>query len=312
MSAANAAMELRGVTKSYGAVRALAGVDLVVPRGSLFGLVGPNGAGKTTLFSVTCGFLRADAGTVSVAGHTVSPRSPPRPGVLAILPQDAGFMPQLPIEQQLAYYAELGGLDRAAARREADRVLALVRLDEGRGRPPDALSHGQRKRVGIAQAFLGNPELIILDEPTAGLDPEVSRDIRRTLREIRSNRTVIVSSHNLAEIEDLCDEVAILAKGRVVRQDRVDALVGAATEIAFRLPSPPPQDLIDALQALPFATDAQWDAGTSRLRVHIDPDRMPPDQAGRDIVGLLVERGVAFVEMHVGTRLEDRYLDETR
>ncbi len=307
------ALECRGLRKSYGNVVALRGVDLTIPRGSIFGLVGPNGAGKTTLFSVACGFLKADAGSVTIAGHSVSPKSPPRPGTLSILPQDAGFMPQLSVERQLAYYAELGGMTAAAARTEAGRVLELVQLQEVVGRPPDSLSHGQRKRVGIAQAFLASPKVIILDEPTAGLDPQVSREIRRTVREISGGDcTVVVSSHNLGEIEDLCHEVAILNKGEIVRQDKVSALVGAATEIAFRMSEPPPPGTIEALGKLDFVTGAQWDDGGARLRVHFDPERTPPDHASRDIVAFLVERGVSFVEMHVGARLEDRYLDETK
>lgn len=306
------AIELHQVRKSYGNVHALRGVDLSVPEGGIFGLVGPNGAGKTTLYSVVCGFLIPDAGTVKVAGHEVRTGHPPKRGTLAVLPQDAAFPKHITLVDMMTYYARLGGMDKPSARKEAFRVLELVGLGELTGRQADALSHGQRKRVGIAQAFVGSPGVIMLDEPTAGLDPHVAKEVRTTLRTIRDEQTVIVSSHNLGEVEDLCTEVAILHKGQVVRQESVDSLVGTAAEISFRMTTAPDDGVIAALGGLEFVTESAWDKGTSRLRVSFDSAQKPSDEAGQQLVAFLVQKGVAFVEMQVGKRLEDRFLEETR
>jgi ABC-type multidrug transport system ATPase subunit len=305
-------LELHGVTKTFGAVRALDGVDLVVPTGGIFGLVGPNGAGKTTLFSLVCGFLAADAGTVAVAGVPVHAGRPPAPGTMAILPQDARFLPHATVGAQLAYYAELQGFDRAAARREAARVLELVRLPDVAGRAADTLSHGMYKRVGIAQTFIGDPRLIILDEPTAGLDPHAAREIRGMLRAICADRSVVVSSHNLLEIEDLCREVAILHRGRVARQGRIEDLKGDASEVSFRMSERPADAVLAALGGFPYVTGVQWDAEASRVRVAIDPSQKAPAAAGGELVGALVGQGVRFLDMSVGSSLEDRFLEETR
>ncbi|MGM0578816.1 MAG: ABC transporter ATP-binding protein [Myxococcota bacterium] len=304
-------LEIRGVRKSYGAVKALQGVDLTVRPGGIFGLVGPNGAGKTTLFSVLCGFLRADAGEVRVAGHPVTPSSPPPKGAVSILPQDAGFVSHLPVGRQLAYYARLQGMAPAQARDAAAHALQRVGLADVARRKPKTLSHGMHKRVGIAQAFLGDPSLVVLDEPTAGLDPHAARDIRALLRTIGSNRTVVVSSHNLSEVEDLCHEVAILHDGRVVRQDTLTTLVGAAGQIAFRLTASPDDALLRDLEALDFLEDVAWDADDERLRLRFDPRDRAVGQAARDLVGFLVDRDVPFVEMQLGKSLEERFIEET-
>ena len=192
------ALALAGVHKRFGSVHALRGVDLRVPRGSIFALIGPNGAGKTTLFSVVCGFLRADQGQVAVLD---GPPDPARfKGRLGALPQDAMLGRELTVREHAVFLARLQGMSKETAVREAERVLAIVDLGELAGRRAGTLSHGQVKRVGVAQAFLGDPELILLDEPTAGLDPRHAHDLREAIRNHRGQRTIVVSSHNLQEL----------------------------------------------------------------------------------------------------------------
>jgi ABC-2 type transport system ATP-binding protein len=304
-------LDVKGVTKTFGQVQALRGIDLAVPRGGIFGLVGPNGAGKTTLFSIICGLVGADTGTVNVGGLAISPGHSPPAGKLAMLPQDAAFLSGVTVGAQLAYYARLGGMERVAALKEVARVLGLVGLPEVATRTADTLSHGMRKRVGIAQAYIGNPELVILDEPTAGLDPQAARDIRATLRTMNT-QTIMVSTHDLAEVEDLCNEVAILNQGKVARQDTVANLVGAAAEISFRLTAAPADKVMVELRALPLVADASFDVGAGRLRVTFDPKKTPSDEAASTLLAFFVGRGVAIMEMQVGKRLEDRFLEETK
>jgi len=306
-----ALLEVHGVEKAYGKVQALRGLDLRVDAGRIFGVVGPNGAGKTTLFSVVCGFTAADAGQVRVGGQPVSAQTPPPRGVMSILPQDASLAARPSIGAQLTYLARLDGMKRAEAAAEARRVLALVDLADVHGRRPHTMSHGMAKRVGIAQAFMGEPQLILLDEPTAGLDPHAAHDIRNLIRGIRGDRTVIVSSHNLSEIEDLCHEVAIVHEGKVVRQQTLADVIGEAAELIVRLSSAPTDDLLRALGKLESFIDVRFDGAADRLRVAFDPSKVPAGRAAQTLVNELVDREVSFIELQVGKRLEDRFLEET-
>ena len=309
---ASAVLTVRGVSKAYGNIQALTDVNLEVPSGGIFGIVGPNGAGKTTLFSILCGFLGADRGEVLVGGQAVRPNHPPPGGMLTILPQDAKFLPSTPLGKQLKFYAELAGMSARDAEKEVHRVLEMVGLPEVYNRTGNTLSHGMYKRVGIAQAFIGNPRVIILDEPTAGLDPHAAREIHEQLRSMRADQTVIVSSHNLSEIEDLCNAVAILKQGTVVRVSTMESLLQGATEVSFRLPDPAADDLLAALNALPYVAGARWDKGAGRLRIDIDTSALAADEAGGELVKFFVGRGVKFMDMQVGANLEERFIRETR
>jgi ABC-2 type transport system ATP-binding protein len=305
-------LRVSNLSKSYGSIQALRSMNLAVERGRIFGVVGANGAGKTTLFSVVSGFLPPDAGEVEIDGKRQKAGAPPVVGALSILPQDASFLADLSLGVQLGHYGELQGLSRKQARDEARRVLDLVGLAEVYDRKAKTLSHGMHKRVGIAQAFIGAPQVVILDEPTAGLDPHAAREIRALLRKIQGERTVIVSSHNLGEIEDLCHEVAILDGGRLVRQDSIAGVIGGAELIVFRLSRAPTDADLGAVRALPFVREVRWSTDDDRLRVGFDATRQPPGPAARDIVSALVDAQVPFVEMQIGKSLEERFLEETR
>lgn len=307
----SAAIEIRSLEKSYGPNKALAGVDLSVPTGGVFGVVGPNGAGKTTLFSVVSGFLRQDAGSVKILGAELKPGAPPPPGSIGVLPQDASFIRELSLGWQMEHFCRLQGLSVAQAKAEVERTLALVGLPEVARKRAKALSHGMLKRVGIAQALLGNPAVVILDEPTAGLDPHAARGIHGVIRSIGSSQTVVVSSHNLAEIESLCAEVAILDRGTLVRQDHVGRVVGSAAVLMVRLSAAPTAQHIEQLCTLPAITAAQWLPTQGRLQLDFDAALTSPGYAASDVARKLTDLGLAFVELQVGKSLEDRFVEET-
>ena len=209
-------IECRSLGKSYGSNRALDGVGFSLDAGDVAALVGPNGAGKTTLLSILCGYLRPDEGSLQLFG--AAPGAAILNGRIGALPQDAQLDPRFAIAHQLTLYARLQGMSAAAARQEARRVLARVQLDEVLDEKPAALSHGMRKRVSIAQALIGDPELILLDEPTAGLDPANARNVRQLVTELGEQTTVIISSHNLDELERLCNKVLLLQHGHMSEQ----------------------------------------------------------------------------------------------
>lgn len=228
------ALEIDAITKSFGSTRALSEVSFRVKSRSIFGLLGPNGAGKTTLFSLAANFIHADSGTIRVLGIDVRNSSELR-GRLGILPQDALFQRNVPIREQMAFFRLLAGRSRGEADSDVDEALELVGLEEYRHRPIQHLSHGMIKRLGIAQAFLGEPEVILLDEPTAGLDPRNAHQVHEIIRKLRERSTILVSSHNLPEIQELCDHVAILQKGKLVSEGAVDEITSSEQKIDLRL-----------------------------------------------------------------------------
>ena len=245
-------VKTEGLGRDFGGVRALNSIDLTLEAGAPIGLVGPNGAGKTTFFSVLCGFLRPTRGTVEVLGRPPLHRD--LHGRVAILPQDAAFVKGVPVQSQLAMLAELQGFSAAAARAEAARVLQLVLLADAAKKTPETLSHGMLKRIAIAQAFLGAPELVLLDEPTAGLDPATASAMKNLIRSLDKERTFIVSSHNLQDIEELCGSVVILDRGKIVEHRKVSELVGRTSCLTFRLEADPPEAIVAKLSAVELVT----------------------------------------------------------
>lgn len=206
-------IECINVTKSYGNHDALKNISFELKAGQPIALVGPNGAGKSTLFGLLSGYMAATSGEARIFGHKVG--SPELIGRIGGLPQDALFDPNLTLLQQLSYLARLQGYSRAGSKKEGLRVLELMKLADVHKETITALSHGMKKRVAIAQALMGSPELILLDEPTAGLDPENARNIRQQITELSSETTFIVSSHNLSELERMCSQVIHLEHGQL-------------------------------------------------------------------------------------------------
>ena len=226
-------IDITGLTKRYkGNVAALDGLDLVVPTG-MFGLLGPNGAGKTTLMRILAGLLRPTAGRVRIGEHDVSTRA----GRLAVqrtlgyLPQDLGVYPDLTAREFLDYVALLKGIDDGPTRRRrVGELLEVVALTADADRRLRGYSGGMRRRVGIAQALLADPRLLIVDEPTAGLDPEERIRFRTLLAQLGGARTVLLSTHIVDDIAQTCRELAVLASGRLVFRGTVGELTRHAEQ----------------------------------------------------------------------------------
>ncbi|MBB1422827.1 ABC transporter ATP-binding protein [Pseudoalteromonas sp. SG43-7] len=202
-----------GLTKQYGNKLALDQVSFEIQQGAPVALVGPNGAGKTTLFSLLCGYILPTKGTLNIIGH--NPGSSELFGKLSALPQDAQLDPRFSIAHQLAFYGQLQGLSNKQSQAEAIRVLELVGLADVAKQRSDDLSHGMRKRVTIGQALIGKPQIVMLDEATAGLDPIHAREVREVVANLSSEATFILSSHDLTELERLCSHVLHLDKGKL-------------------------------------------------------------------------------------------------
>ncbi|MGK0410374.1 MAG: ABC-type multidrug transport system ATPase subunit [Shewanella psychromarinicola] len=209
------------LSKQYANKLALNNVSLTLTEGAPIALVGPNGAGKTTLFSLLCGYIQPTTGNIRILGH--KPGSKALQGLLSALPQDAALDPNFTIVSQLQFFAQLQGMTVAAAKQEALRVLTLVDLIDSADAKPRSLSHGMGKRVSIAQALMGSPKIVLLDEPTAGLDPANAKKIRQIVKDLSGNTTFVISSHNLDELEKLCDQVIYLEHGKLQQSVSINA-----------------------------------------------------------------------------------------
>ncbi len=298
---------IEGLCKRFGSVRALDDVSFRVPLGSVFGLLGPNGAGKTTLFSIVADFVRPDSGRAKILDIDVrDARS--LLGRFSILPQDAEFERNVPVWDQLYYFRRLAGTAPDEARADVERTLGLVGLAEHRRRSIQALSHGMKKRLGIAQAFLGDPDVILLDEPTAGLDPQSVRQIRDLIGQLKSRATVVVSSHNLDEIQELCDHVAILDRGALLAAGPVEELTRSGRELDLELSRALSAEERRELEDVGGVTGVR-DRGDARLSLTLDlGNGRDQDAVVAEILRLLMSRDVVPRSLAEGRSLEAEFL----
>ena len=303
------ALRVADLRKSFDDTPALDGVSFDVLLGSVFGLLGPNGAGKTTLFSLAAGFLRADQGSIEILDQSVS-RIDELQGRMTILPQDAAFQRNVPIIEQLVFLRLLDGQERSKAEVEVEEALEKVGIAEYKKRGIHALSHGMLKRLGIAQAFLGEPELILLDEPTSGLDPQNARQIRDLVLEMQRERgvTTVISSHNLGEIQELCDHVAILDKGKLKAAGSVDAVTRGGHMLELELRRPLTSEEAAAVTSVD-GVGRVVDRGPQRYRVEfaLAPEQSV-DAVGGAILQKLLDCGLTPKSMREGDSLEETFL----
>jgi gliding motility-associated transport system ATP-binding protein len=207
------------LTKRFGSFTAIEDVSFEVKRGEVVGFLGPNGAGKSTTMRILAGVFPPSRGQATIAGYDVV-REPLRArSVVGYFPERISLYVDMVVERYLRYVGEMKGLDRSNARREAAQAMKSCGLDAVASRLIGSLSKGFRQRIGIAQALVGTPRVLILDEPTSGLDPEQVAEVRDLIRSLRGERTVILSTHILSEVEATCDRVIIIHRGRVLAVD---------------------------------------------------------------------------------------------
>ena len=223
-------IEVSHLSKNYGSRPAVEDLSFTVGDGQIFGLLGPNGAGKSTIMNILTGYIAPTSGEVKVAGFSLPEQAQQAKACVGYLPEQPPLYPEMTVQEYLDFAAELKGVRRADRKEQVRRAARRTGLEEVLPRLIRSLSKGYRQRVGIAQALLGSPKLIILDEPTVGLDPAQVIEIRKLIRELGKAHTVILSSHILSEVQAVCSQVLILAKGRLVA-------VGAPDELGEKLSS---------------------------------------------------------------------------
>ena len=228
-------IEVSHLTKQYGNHLAVDDVSFTVADGQICGLLGPNGAGKSTIMNILTGYLSATSGQVTVAGHHLPEEADAAKACVGYLPEQPPLYPEMTVQEYLTFAAELKGVKKAERKEQVCRAARRTGLETVLPRLIRSLSKGYKQRVGIAQALLGSPRLIILDEPTVGLDPAQVIEIRKLIRELGRAHTVILSSHILGEVQAVCQQILILSKGHLAAAGSLEELTadGKSLEEVF-------------------------------------------------------------------------------
>ena len=238
-------------------VEAVKSISFEIPAGQVFGLLGPNGSGKSTTIKMILGLLFPTAGSLEVLG--ASPRATAVKSRIGYLPEESYLYPHLTPLETLTFYARLFRLPGAVARERIAELLEMIGLAHARHRPVGEFSKGMARRIGLAQALLNDPELVILDEPTAGLDPQGTRQVKDLILALAARgKTVLLTSHLLADVEDVCRQVAILFNGRILAHGTLDALLAQKDKTTLTFPTPAnPETLRQLLAAARAALGAE-------------------------------------------------------
>lgn len=228
-------IEVSHLTKQYGNHLAVDDVSFTVADGQICGLLGPNGAGKSTIMNILTGYLSATSGQVTVAGHPLPEEADAAKACVGYLPEQPPLYPEMTVQEYLTFAAELKGVKKAERKEQVCRAARRTGLETVLPRLIRSLSKGYKQRVGIAQALLGSPRLIILEEPTVGLDPAQVIEIRKLIRELGRAHTVILSSHILSEVQAVCQQILILSKGHLAAAGSLEELTadGKSLEEVF-------------------------------------------------------------------------------
>lgn len=228
-------IEVSHLTKQYGNHLAVDDVSFTVADGQICGLLGPNGAGKSTIMNILTGYLSATSGQVTVAGHPLPEEADAAKACVGYLPEQPPLYPEMTVQEYLTFAAELKGVKKAERKEQVCRAARRTGVETVLPRLIRSLSKGYKQRVGIAQALLGSPRLIILDEPTVGLDPAQVIEIRKLIRELGRAHTVILSSHILSEVQAVCQQILILSKGHLAAAGSLEELTadGKSLEKVF-------------------------------------------------------------------------------
>src|SRR5215831_13230926 len=305
-------IEVQNLTKKYPTLVAVADVTFSVREGEIVGFLGPNGAGKTTAMRVLTGFLPPTSGSARVAGHDVVAQSRRARSSLGYLPESAALYPEMRVREYLAYRARLEDVPGAEVRGRVDEVVASCLLDEVAGRKIENLSKGFRQRTALAGALVHRPPVLILDEPTVGLDPMQIIKIRQMIRTLGRERAVLLSTHILPEVDAVCDRVLIIDRGRIVAE-------GTPAELRRRLAGSPVvraalKGTVAArgdLEKLPGVVAVQETASDGETRVRVEC--LPEADLVEDIFHLAVARGWVLRELARDVAsLEDIFVRLTR
>ena len=294
-------IEVRNLVKRFGGITAVAGISFSVERGEVLGFLGPNGAGKSTTMKIITCFIPPTEGTVTVGGKDILADSVAVREQIGYLPESAPSYGEMTVQEFLFFIAEVRGFRGAERDRRVDAVSDLTTLAGVRDQIVDTLSKGYRQRVCFAQALLHDPPVLILDEPTDGLDPNQKHQMREVIRRMGATKTIILSTHILEEMEAVCTRALIIAKGRIVADGTPEQLAAMSSyhnAVVLRTGPDAPQSLVDTLRAVPGVGDVQATAepggrGMRYLVVPTGKQLILPE-----VTRMLEKKKIAFDEVY--------------
>ncbi|MEE3472472.1 MAG: ABC transporter ATP-binding protein [Butyrivibrio hungatei] len=217
-------IEINNLVKRYGDKKAVKGISFTVNDGEVLGFLGPNGAGKTTTMNIITGYLSSTSGTVKVNGHDILEEPELAKKEIGYLPENPPLYNDMTVKEYLSFICDLKGVEKARRKNMLDNIVSMVKISDVYDRLIGNLSKGYKQRVGIAQALVGNPSILILDEPTVGLDPNQIIEIRRLIKALSKNHSIVISSHILSEIQEIADRVVIINRGKIAAVDTISDL----------------------------------------------------------------------------------------
>jgi ABC-2 type transport system ATP-binding protein len=272
-------IEVQGLTKEYGRFRAVDNLSFRVAPGEVLGFLGPNGAGKTTTMRIVAGFLPATSGRVLVGGADIETQAVAAKRRIGYLPEGAPSYPEMTPRSFLEFIAEARGIPPGERRKRLDEVFALLHLDRVLEQSIDTLSKGYRRRVGLAQAIIHDPDVLILDEPTDGLDPNQKHEVRELIGRMAKSKIIVISTHLLEEVEAVCNRAIIIARGKILADDTPRGLETRSrfyNAVSLKLANP---DLIpaarNAIKLLPEVASTELDEKNGRITAFPAPGKLP-------------------------------------
>lgn len=307
-------IEVKNLTKRYGDVNALNDISFTVDTGEVLGFLGPNGAGKSTTMNIITGYISSSSGTVTVDGTEIleNPRETKRK--IGYLPEIPPLYPDMTVRKYLEFMFDLKKV-RLPKKEHIDEVMRLVRISEMGGRLIKNLSKGYRQRVGFAQALLGNPPVLILDEPTVGLDPKQIIEIRKLIRSLGKKHTVIFSSHVLSEISATCDRVIVISEGRLVADSKTDELSRAMTDVQklSLIIEGSTSDILNEIKKIPGVKKYMKVRDLSDKTAQYSVDYSNESDIRRDVFSAMARINAPILEMKSGSEsLEELFLRLTQ
>lgn len=305
-------IEINNLVKKYGDHVAVDDLSLTVEPGKIYGFLGPNGAGKSTTMNIITGYLGATSGEVKINGHDIFKEPEEAKKCIGYLPEIPPLYVDMTVREYLDFVAELKKLEKSLRKRYVEEAMETTGITDVANRMIRNLSKGYRQRVGFAQAILGYPEIIILDEPTVGLDPKQIIEIRELIKKLGEKHTVILSSHILTEISAVCDHVFIISKGKLVASDATENLVSLMSgaqeiEVTVRMDVANAQKELAAISEISKVEVKNEDAGELVVYAQKEAD------VREDVFRTLAEKHFAVLEMHtIEKSLEDVFLEITQ
>ena len=306
-------IEVQHLSKRYGPFTAVDDVSFSVGAGEILGFLGPNGAGKTTTMRIITGYMPATEGTVTVAGHDVFAQPIEAKKRTGYLPETPPLYPDMTVRDYVTFVARIKGVPAREVRGRVDDVMKKTHIADMASRHCGKLSKGYKQRVGLAQALIHNPDVLVLDEPTAGLDPKQILEARQLITELGGNHTVVLSTHILPEVSQTCNRVVIINKGKVVAVDTPDNLTARlrGSETMFLQVHAPGADVAPALTGLAGVTRVKADPQANGV-VAIEVDSEQGRDVRRDLAAAVVHQGWGLLELRpMRMSLEDIFLSLT-